>query len=46
MRVDGQFQVGGSSETVEVTSEAPQLKTDRADVATEFTGKQLQEPPS
>src|SRR5579863_7684166 len=44
-RVDGQFQLGGSSETVEVTSEAPQLKTDRADVATEFTGKQLQELP-
>src|SRR5579863_552130 len=44
-RVDGQFQVGGSSETVEVTSEAPQLKTDRADVAVEFTGKQLQELP-
>jgi hypothetical protein len=44
-RVDGQFQVGGSSETVEVTSEAPQLKTDRADVATEFTGKQLEELP-
>ena len=34
-----------SSETVEVTSEAPQLKTDRADVATEFTGRQLQELP-
>src|SRR6266566_8796482 len=44
-RVDGQFQVGGASETVEVTSEAPQLKTDRADVAVEFTGKQLQELP-
>jgi hypothetical protein len=44
-RVDGQFQVGGASETVEVTSEAPQLKTDRADVSTEFTGKQLQELP-
>src|ERR1043166_4627376 len=42
-RVDGQFQVGGTSETVEVTSEAPQLKTDRADVSVEFTGKQLQE---
>jgi len=44
-RVDGQFQVGGSSETVEVTSEAPQLKTDRADVSTEFSGKQLEELP-
>jgi hypothetical protein len=44
-RVDGQFQLGGSSETVEVTSEAPQLKTDRADVSIEFTGKQLAELP-
>jgi hypothetical protein len=44
-RVDGQFQVGGTSETVEVTSEAPQLKTDRADVSVEFTGKQLEELP-
>jgi hypothetical protein len=44
-RVDGQFQVGGSSETVEVTSEVPQLKTDRADVAVEFNSKQLQELP-
>src|ERR1700737_3030789 len=33
-RVDGQFQVGGSTETVEVTAETPQLKTHRADVAT------------
>ena len=44
-RVDGQFQVGGASETVEVTSEAPQLKTDRADVAIEFSGKQVNELP-
>jgi hypothetical protein len=35
-RVDMAFQVGGASETVEVTGEAPQLKTDRADVATVF----------
>src|ERR1700680_1998990 len=27
-RVDGQFVVGGSTETVEVTAENPQLKTD------------------
>jgi outer membrane receptor protein involved in Fe transport len=45
VRVDGQFQVGGSTETVEVTSEAPQLKTDRADVAIEFNSKQLAELP-
>jgi Carboxypeptidase regulatory-like domain/TonB dependent receptor len=35
-RVDSQFQVGSTSESVEVTAEAPQLKTDRADVATTF----------
>ena len=40
-----QFQVGGSSETVEVTGEAPQLKTDRADVATEFNEKQVADMP-
>jgi len=44
-RVDGQFQIGGASETVEVTSEAPQLKTDRADVAIEFNAKQLEDLP-
>ncbi len=44
-RVDGQFQVGGSSETVEVTGEAPQLKTDRADVAITFNDKYVQDVP-
>src|SRR5438046_4376547 len=44
-RVDGQFQVGGTSETVEVTAEAPQLKTDRADVAIEFNQKYVQDLP-
>jgi len=44
-RVDGQFQVGGSTETVEVTSEAPQLKTDRADVATIFNDKAVEDLP-
>lgn len=44
-RVDGQFQVGGASETVEVTSEAPQLKTDRADVATTFSEKMVEDLP-
>ncbi|HEY7615726.1 MAG TPA: carboxypeptidase-like regulatory domain-containing protein, partial [Terriglobales bacterium] len=41
-RVDGQFQVGGITETVEVTSEAPQLKTDRADVATTFDARMVE----
>ncbi len=38
-KVDGQFQVGSASEQVEVTAEAPQLKTDRADVSIEFNAK-------
>jgi len=44
-RVDGQFQVGGAQELVEVTSEAPQLKTDRADVATTFDQKAVEDLP-
>jgi hypothetical protein len=44
-RVDLQFQVGGASETVEVTSEAPELKTDRADVATSFNEKYVEDMP-
>ncbi len=40
-----QFQVGGTSETVEVTAEAPQLKTDRADVATTFNEKYVADIP-
>src|SRR5229473_1712901 len=40
-----QFQVGGTSETVEVTAEAPQLKTDRADVATTFNEKYVEDIP-
>jgi hypothetical protein len=44
-RVDGQFQVGSSSESVEVTSEAPQLKTDRSDVAIEFNEKYVEDLP-
>jgi hypothetical protein len=44
-RADGQFQVGGSSETVEVFAEAPQLKTDRADVATIFNERAVEDLP-
>jgi hypothetical protein len=40
-----QFQVGGTSETVEVTGEAPELKTDRADVATSFNEKYVEDMP-
>ncbi len=44
-RVDGQFQVGSATESVEVTSEAPQLKTDRADVSIEFNQKYVEDLP-
>jgi len=44
-RVDGQFQVGSASEQVEVTAEAPQLKTDRADVAIEFDQRAIENAP-
>src|SRR5438552_156352 len=44
-RVDGQFQVGGTTETVEVTSAAPQLTTERADVATTFSDRQVEDLP-
>ncbi len=44
-KIDGQFQVGSTSEQIEVTAEAPQLKTDREDVSVEFNSKQLEELP-
>src|SRR5215475_16176421 len=44
-RVDGQFQVGSTSEQVEVTAEAPQLKTDRADVSIEFNERAIEDAP-
>ena len=44
-RVDLQFQVGGATETVEVTAEAPQLKTDRADVAVTFNERAVEDVP-
>jgi hypothetical protein len=45
VRVDGKLQLGGSSQTVEVSAEPPQLKTDRADIATVFTEKTVSELP-
>src|SRR5882762_10419917 len=36
VRVDAQLQVGEVTQTVEVTGEVPQLKTDRADVSLDF----------
>jgi len=43
--VNGQFQVGSASEQVEVTAEAPQLKTDRSDVAIEFNSRYVEDLP-
>ena len=43
--VDLQLQLGSTSEAVEVTAEAPQLKTDRADVATTFNEKYVEDVP-
>ncbi len=41
-KVSAVLTVGGSDQTVEVTSnDVPQLKTDRADVATEFDAKEI-----
>ncbi|MCU1259032.1 MAG: Outer rane receptor for ferrienterochelin and colicin [Bryobacterales bacterium] len=45
-RVDATLQVGNSSETVEVTAQAPTLQADRADVQTTFTSRQLIDLPS
>jgi len=44
-RVDAQMQVGAVTQTVEVTGEVPQLKTDRADVALDFNEKYVNELP-
>jgi hypothetical protein len=44
-RIDGQFQVGSASEQVEVTAEAEELKTDRADVSIEFNQTYVEDLP-
>ncbi|MGA7930541.1 MAG: TonB-dependent receptor [Candidatus Sulfotelmatobacter sp.] len=43
--LNAQFQLGSASEQVEVNAEAPQLKTDRADVAIEFNSKFIEDLP-
>src|SRR5439155_21490609 len=45
VRVDAQLQIGTANEVVQVFAEAPQLKTDRADVAVIFDEKTLRELP-
>jgi outer membrane receptor protein involved in Fe transport len=44
-KVDMPLQLGQVSEAVEVTGEAPQLKTDRADVATTFNSRYVEQLP-
>ena len=45
VRLDPQLQVGAVTQTVEVTGEVPQLKTDRADVAIEFNERYVEDLP-
>ncbi len=45
VRVDAQLQVGNVTQAVEVTSEAPQLQTERADVATVFNERSVEQLP-
>jgi hypothetical protein len=45
-RVDCQFTVGSASETMEVTGEAPQLQTDKSDVAIEYNQTYVQDMPT
>ena len=45
-RVDCQFVVGSASETMEVTGEAPQLQTDKSDVAIEYNQTYVQDMPT
>jgi hypothetical protein len=43
---DAALKTGAQTETVQVTAEAPQLKTDRADVATIFNERSLEQLPT
>lgn len=45
VRVDAQLQVGEVTQTVEVTGEVPQLKTDRADVSFDFNSDYVEKLP-
>ncbi|MEP6911718.1 MAG: TonB-dependent receptor [bacterium] len=45
VRADAQLEPGGVTETVEISGEAVQLKTDRADVSQQITKEQVEELP-
>ena len=44
-RVDAQLQLGAVTQTVEVSGEVPQIKTDRADVAISFNERYVEDLP-
>jgi len=45
-KVEASLMIGGAGETIEVNADTiPQLKTDRADVSTEFAAQQIQDLP-
>ena len=44
-RIDGRLEIGNVTESVEVTAAAPLLQSDRAEVSTTYTTKQLEELP-
>ena len=43
--VDAQLQIGAVNQTVEVTGDVPQLKTDRADVSIDFNSEYIEDLP-
>jgi hypothetical protein len=45
-RVDCQFTVGSTSETLEITGEPPQLQTDKSDIAIQFNNTYVQDLPT
>jgi Carboxypeptidase regulatory-like domain len=45
VRVDAQLEVGAVTQSVEVTGEVPQLKTDRADVSLDFSSDYVEKLP-
>ena len=45
-RVDVQFQLGTTTETMEVTGEPPQLQTDKSDIAIEYNNTYVQDMPT
>jgi hypothetical protein len=45
VKVDAKLEVGAVTQSIEVTGEVPQLKTDRADVAIEFNQKYVEDLP-